>query len=145
MHTTTRISLCLVAIVLALATVAMTGGWKSGARSLQDFYFGVLVTFLFLYTLTMFAITSTRFATSYWLIPVAAFLAFPVTTLAYYGYLATFQREALLSAVQRIEPLGLVAMTFVAIPTLSLAWLFGALAGTVFVVLSRRMQIAPPP
>ena len=145
MHTTTRISLCFVAIVLALATIAMTGGWKNAARSLQEFYFGVLGIFLILYALTMFVITGTRFARSYWLIPVAAFAAYPVTTLAYYGYLAAFEREALLSALQQIEPLGLVVITFIAIPTTSLAWLFGALAGTVFVVLSRRIGFTPPP
>ena len=51
---------------------------------------------------------------------------------------AAFEHEALLNALRHIEPLGLIAMTFIAIPTVSLAWLFGALAGTVFVVLGRR-------
>src|SRR5438105_4926401 len=109
MRTTTRIALCFAAIALACATIAMTGGWKNAARSLQDFYFGIVGTFLVLYALTMFAITSTRFAHSYWLIPVAAFVAYPVTTLAYFGYLAAFEHEALLNALRHIEPLGLIA------------------------------------
>ena len=140
MRIAARIFVCIVAIAVALATVAMTGSWKTAARSLQDYYFGILVTFLVLYTLAMIAITSTSFAESYWLIPVASFLAFPVTTAAYFGYLAVFQHEALFSAIHRIDFLGLVAMTFIAIPSSSLAWVFGALAGMVFIVLSKQFR-----
>jgi len=145
MRITTRISLCFVAIVVAFATIWMTGSWKNGVRLMEGIYLGVLGVFLILYVLTMIAITSTDFARSYWLIPVAAFLAYPVTTLAYFTYLATFEREALHRAFDQIEPLKFVAMIFIAIPTASLAWLFGALAGTVFVVLGRRIGITPPP
>jgi hypothetical protein len=141
----TRLLLCLVSVLLAVATIAMTGGWKNTARSMQGLYFGVLGTFLILYALALLAITSTTFARSLWLIPVAAFVAYPVTTLAYFGYLAVFERDALFRALEHIQPLRLVAMTFIGIPTASLAWLFGALAGTVFIVLGRRFGVTPPP
>ena len=145
MRTSKRISLCLVAIVLAFATTWMTGSWKNGVRSMEGIYLGVVGFFLVFYALTMIAITSTDFARSYWLIPVAAFLAYPVTTLSYFTYLLAFRREALDRALEQIESIKFVAMTFIGIPTVSQAWLFGALAGTVFIVLSRRLGITPPP
>lgn len=145
MRTSTRIYLCLVAIVLAFATIWMTGSWKNGVRSMEGIYLGVVGIFLIFYALTMIAITSTDFARSYWLIPIAAFLAYPVTTLAYFTFLAAFRRESLDRALEQIELLRFVAMTFIGIPTASMAWLFGALAGTVFIVLSRRLGITPPP
>ena len=145
MRTTTRILLCFIAIFLAFATIWMSGSWKNGVRPMEGIYLGVLGIFLILYALTMIAITSTDFARSYWLIPVAAFLAYPVTTLAYFTYLATFRLESLHRAFEQIEPWRFIAMTFIGIPTASLAWLFGALAGTAFVILSRRFGITPPP
>jgi hypothetical protein len=136
-----RILVCLLSVLLASGVIAISDGWQPGAKLLHIYYPGVLTVFLFSYSLVMYAIARSRLIESYWLIAVTTILAYPVAFFAYIIYFAAFENELFVNIFRRIDiVLGVLLMSFFFVPTISLAWLFGALVGIIFLALNRVLR-----
>jgi hypothetical protein len=131
-----RILICLLSVLLASGVIAISDGWRPGAKLLHIYYPGVLTVFLFSYALIMFSITRGRLLKSYWLIATTTALAYPVAFFAYAIYFAAFENELFVNALRQIAFVRDAPLIFLLLPTISLAWLFGALVGIIFLALS---------
>ena len=136
-----RIVLCFLSVLLAYGGVAISGGWQPAAKLLHKWYAGVLAIFLFVFIITMFLTLRGRIVRSPWPILISAVLSYPAATFAYIVYFAVFEHQLFFNTLKHIEVTGLVLMLFLFGPTISFAWLFGAVAGLVFIILRRALQL----
>lgn len=137
-----RAVLCSFSVLLAYGVAVMCGAWAPAAKLLHRWSLGVLVAFLLVFAIFMFLALRRGLAKSVWAIPISAALAYPAATLAYIVYFTAFQPQRILNSLAR-SSFADDAMVLVFVgPTGSFAWLFGAVAGAVFLLLARNLQTA---
>jgi hypothetical protein len=140
MSETGRIFLCLLSMLLAFGLIAISDGWRTGAKLLHMHYPGMLTVFLLSYALVLCTITRGGLIKSYWLIAVTTVLAYPVAFLAYVVYFAAFENARFINTLRHPGLVRAAPIIFVFLPTISIAWLFGALVGIFFLASSRVLR-----
>jgi hypothetical protein len=88
----------------------------------------------------MFLTLRGKLAKSLWAIPVSAALGYPAATIAYLVYFLVFEPQRTLNTLTHGQLLDVVVMLLILGPTISFAWLFGAVAGATFFLLGRTLQ-----
>jgi hypothetical protein len=144
-----RVILCLVSVALAYGGVAISGAGQPAEKLFHRWYAGVLTMFLVFFFISMFLTLRGRIVRSIWVIPISAALSYPAAIFAYVTYFAVFEPQRFFSSLTHIqrmpntfgfgEVFDVIAMLFVG-PTVTFAWLFGAIAGAVFFLLGRTLQ-----
>jgi hypothetical protein len=102
---------------------------------------GVLAVFLLIFVLSMFLTLTGRLAKSLWAVPISAALGFPAATFAYIAYFSAFEPQRTLNSLAHSQLLDVIVVLLLLFPTSSFAWLFGAIAGTIFFLLGHTLQI----
>jgi hypothetical protein len=82
---------------------------------------------------------------SFWAIPISAALCYPAAALAYIVYFSSFEPQRFVNAVNQVQSstntsaivrlFDIILLIFFIGPTISLAWLFGILAGIAFLLI----------
>jgi hypothetical protein len=132
---------CFVSIFLAASVIFAIGGWRPAAKSLHEYYIGVLFIFLSSYFTIMFFISKRKLIESYLIIIVGAALAYPVSIFSYVTYFAVFENEMLVKAIKYLKFDAILTM-MAFFPTVFLVWLFGGLVGA-FILLLNRVGFLP--
>jgi hypothetical protein len=135
-----RLAICFLSVLLALVGVVASGTWQHGAKLLHVWYAGVLAFFLFFFSILLFLMTRGRLVRSIWLVPVGAALSYPAFALAYVAYFAMFEYERTLNALRHFDLADIIVMSFLLLPTISVTWLFGGLAGLIVVIFERLLE-----
>jgi hypothetical protein len=80
----------------------------------------------------MFMALRARLLRSAWVIPLCVLLSFPSASLAYLAYFGLFEPSRLLNALTQVGFFQFTFMLLILSPAISLVWLFGGLAGSLF-------------
>jgi hypothetical protein len=136
-----RAILCLVSVLIAFGVVAISSAWEPAGRLLHRWSYGVLIAFLLIFAVSMFLTLRGRVANSPWMIPVSAALAYPAAMLAYVIYFGAFEPQRLANSIGGGQTAG-VLLALLLGTTASFAWLFGAIAGGVFLLMERTWRAA---
>lgn len=139
-----RAILCVLSAILAYGAIAISGGWEPAEKLLHRWSLGVLITFLLIFTLSMFLMLRGRLAKSLWAIPICTLLGYPAATLAYVFYFSAFEPQRTLNSLIQGRLVDTIVVLLFLGPTISFAWLFGAVAGGVYLLLARLLQNANP-
>jgi hypothetical protein len=143
-----RTLLYFLSAILALGGVAILGSWQPGARLFHRWYPGVTMSFFAFFTILFLVSVRGRLVRSPWVILVAAALSYPAAVCAYFFYFAMFERRLFVKLLTVLEKAGFVefAEWSLFLPIVSAAWLFGALTGSIYLVLARCLQspLLPP-
>jgi hypothetical protein len=133
-----RVVLCLLSVILAFIGVAVSGSWHQGAKLLHVWYVGVLTFFLIIFSMFLLLSLGGRLVRSAWLIPISAALSYPAFALAYLANFAIFEHQRFSNALTHLkvgDVPDVLLMCFVLLPTISVTWLFGAMAGLMVLLL----------
>jgi hypothetical protein len=129
-------------VVIAYAGLTISGAWEPAAKLLHRWSHGVLIAFLLIFAVSMFLTLRGRLVNSFWMIPISAALGYPAATLAYVVYFAAFDPQRLLNSLGYGQTSDVLILLLFLGPTVSFAWLFGAIAGVVFFLLERAARTA---
>jgi peptidoglycan/LPS O-acetylase OafA/YrhL len=135
-----RSIVCMLSVILAYGGVAVSGAWEPATKLLHRWSLGVLVAFLLIFLALMFLTLRGKLAKSLWAIPVSAALGYPAATIAYLVYFLVFEPQRTLNTLTHGQLLDVVVMLLILGPTISFAWLFGAVEGAAFFLLGRTLQ-----
>jgi hypothetical protein len=75
-----------------------------------------------------------------WAIAICAALGYPAASLAYIIYFSAFEPQRIVNNFGQSEPATAIFMLLLVMPTGSFSWLFGAIAGLAFFLLSRLLE-----
>jgi hypothetical protein len=142
MAITRRLTLCVLSSLLAAGTIAGLGGWQHLEKILHRWFHGLVLVFLLVFTLLIFFTMRGRFARPFWVVPVAALLAYPAATISHLAYFAVMEPERTVNTLTKLSTWDVIAIELFIVPTVSGAWLFGAVAGTIFLAIDRGMSAA---
>jgi hypothetical protein len=123
----------------ACGFIFVSGASQLATKLLHRWYTGILATFLIFFIAVMFLTARGRLAKSPWLIVIGAALGYLAVSLAYIVYFSLFEPERFSNSL-RIVDLTSGIMLFLSGATISFAWLFGAIAGLLFIILRRLPQ-----
>jgi hypothetical protein len=142
MHKKYRPILCLFAVILAYGISALIGAGHPAEKLLHRWYGGILAIFLVSSWALMLITLRGPLEKSLWSIPVSAALSYPAAVFAYVAYFMSFEPQRFLSTLNHIQPeagtfagkrlFDILLLVLVVGPTVSLTWLFGAIAGVAF-------------
>jgi len=132
-----HVPLCIAATVLACGLLVLLGAHRPAATYLHRWFPSVFAAFLVLFAGAMSLALRGWIGRTPWAVLVGALLGFPVAALAFHLCFAVLE-FARWRASGAITPLpAILYMTLLLGPTVSLAWLFGAVAAALFLVLRR--------
>jgi hypothetical protein len=121
-------------IVISIGLLAVTHGSQTAEKLLQKWFFGVVLLFFILFAvLTVFAVRE-NVVRSLWVVPVGAVLAYPAAVLSYVLYFTVMEPTRF--AMKHFWWPDILFGILIG-PTISLAWVFGGLAGLSVFLLSR--------
>jgi hypothetical protein len=141
-----RFIVCSLSIVAAYGAAALIGVGHPAAKLLHEWYPGVLGLFLIFLAILMSVVLRGGLEKSFWAIPLSSALCYPAATLAYIAYFSSFEPQRFANVITQVQPstgtaLGhffdIVLLIVLFGPTVSLAWLFGLLAGVAFLLIAR--------
>jgi hypothetical protein len=101
---------------------------------------GVLISFLLIFLALMIVTLRVKLSRPIWVVPICAALGYPAASLAYIIYFSAFEPQRIINSFGQSGPATAIFMLLLAIPTGSFAWLFGAIAGVAFLLLSRLLE-----
>jgi hypothetical protein len=122
----------------------ITGAWEPAEKLLHRWAQGVLLCFLLIFPVLMILTLRVRRFRSIWAIPICAALGYPAATLAYILYFSAFEPQRIVNSLGQSGFANATLMLLLVIPTGSFAWLFGAVAGLAFFLLSRLFTKSIP-
>jgi hypothetical protein len=145
-----RVMLCLLSVVIAFGGSALIGMGHPAEKLLHERYSGVLTLFLIVFTALMVTALRGSLAGSLCIIPLSAAITYPAATFAYFAYFVSFEPQRLLHTLNQIRSMEnmpsnghildvLILLLFVG-PTVTLTWLFGAMAGVILFSIERLIQ-----
>jgi hypothetical protein len=132
-----RLLLCILSSLLAFGGFTVCGLSQPAARMLHKWYNGTIWIFMFFFISLMFMALRARLLRSAWVIPLCVLLSFPSASLAYLAYFGLFEPSRLLNALTQVGLFQFTFMLLILSPAISLVWLFGGLAGSLFLIMSR--------
>ena len=140
-----RFTFCLLSSLVACGGATLIGAGHPSAKLLHEWYAGVLTLFLIFFVLLMSAALRDGLERSFWAIPVSAALCYPAAALAYIVYFSSFEPQRFVNTVNQVQSstdasvrlFDIILLIFLIGPTISLAWLFGILAGVAFLLIGR--------
>ena len=118
----------------------ITGAWEPAEKLLHRWAQGALISFLAIFLVLMILTLRVRRVRSVWAVPICAALGYPAATLAYILYFSIFEPQRIVNSVGQSGLANAALMLLLVIPTGSFVWLFGAVAGFSFFVLSRLLE-----
>jgi hypothetical protein len=131
-----RLLLCILSSLLAFGGFTVCGLSQPAARMLHKWYNGTIWIFMFFFISLMFMALRARLLRSAWVIPLCVLLSFPSASLAYLAYFGLFEPSRL-NALTQVGFFQFTFMLLILSPAISLVWLFGGLAGSLFLIMSR--------
>jgi hypothetical protein len=140
-----RTGLCLLSILLACSAVYFSGAWEPAAEKFHRWSLRLTITFLLIYTPAMLLTLRTRIVASAWLIPICAALGWFGASFAYIIYFASFETERFGTLFRTdifTDIFAFVAIVFLIMPLVSMAWLVAAIAAGLFHLMNRILGSA---
>jgi hypothetical protein len=142
-----RFIISILSILVAHGAMALIDAGHSAAKLLHEWYVGVLALFLISLVILMTAVLRGHLEKSLWAIPVSALLCYPAAAFAYVTYFSLFEPQRFFNSMTQVESstgtfafvhlLDMILLIVFWGPTVSLAWLFGILAGAAFLLIAR--------
>jgi cobalamin synthase len=142
-----RFILCLLSSIVACGGATLIGAGHPAEKLLHEWYTGVLALFLIFFVILMSAALRGGLERSFWAIPISATLCYPAAAFAYIVYFSSFEPQRFANAVNQVQSstdtsavvrlFDIILLIFFIGPTISLAWLFGVLAGIAFLLIGR--------
>jgi CDP-diglyceride synthetase len=139
-----RVLLCLLSTLIACGGMVLSGLWEPAEKLLHRWANGVLICFLLIFLASMIVTLRVKLSRPIWVVPICAALGYPAASLAYIIYFSTFEPQRIVNSFGQGEPMTAIFMLLLVMPTGSFAWLFGAIAGLAFFLLSRLLEKSAP-
>lgn len=131
-----RVAYCLLSVALSCGVFWLVGGANLPAKlKLHRWYPDVAVIFLGAFSAMMIIALRGRFVTSAWPALLCVPLGYISAPIAYITYFALFESELLSKTLSRIPLTEFIPIAFLLASLASLSWLFGGLAGALFILL----------
>lgn len=137
-----HLPLCIAATALACGVLMLLGAHRPAAAYLHRWFPAMFAIFLVLFAGAMSLTLRGWIGRTPWAVLVGALLGFPVAALAFHLYFAAFEYSRWRTSGAMTPLPAILYMTLLLGPTVSLAWLFGAVAAALLLLLRRVARVA---
>ena len=137
-----RALICLLSVGLGCGTFWLLGLHRHVEKLLgQHWYNGVTWTFVPIFTALILLALRGRFVKARWLLPICIALGYVAAIVAYLFYFGIWEPERTFNSLKHFAILPDLTVLLLFIPTMSLAWLLGAIVGIFYLALERLVRI----
>lgn len=132
-----RALICLLSVGLGCGTFWLLGLHRHIEKASGQHWYGVTWTFVSFFTALILLTLRGKFIRARWLFPICIALGYAAAMVAYLFYFGIWEPERTFNSLKHFAILPDLIIFLWFIPTVSLAWLLGAIVGIFYLALER--------